>query len=211
MTFRFLNPIVGMLGSLRAMIRHMAVVRRAFRSQVLVYIERMNHERRLCKLSGSKAHLHPSLAFKGRRWSNELIDIGEGSEVEQDVFIWLSEDPSADPRISLGKRVFIAKGIYIGAYQPITLGDNTIVGAYSYIISANHRADRRDIPIRDQGFIGAPIHIGKDVWIGTHAVILPGVTIGDGAIIGAGSVVNKSVPPYQIWAGTPAKFIKERL
>ncbi|MBV8731891.1 MAG: acyltransferase [Acidobacteriia bacterium] len=99
---------------------------------------------------------------------------------------------------------------YLGVYLPISIGDHTIIGAYSYIISANHCFESREIPIQDQGFQGAPITIGEDVWIGTHVVILPGVTIGKGAIIAAGSIVNRNVPAYQIWGGVPARFIKER-
>ena len=54
------------------------------------------------------------------------------------------------------------------------------------------------------------VKIGKDVWIGANAIVLKGITIGNGAILGAGSVVTKDIPPYEIWAGVPAKFIKER-
>jgi acetyltransferase-like isoleucine patch superfamily enzyme len=93
---------------------------------------------------------------------------------------------------------------------PITIGDNTLIGAYSYIVSANHRFESRAAPIRDQGYRGAPIEIGEDVWIGTHVVILPGVRIGKGAIIGAGSLVNRNIPEYEIWGGVPARFIKKR-
>lgn len=52
--------------------------------------------------------------------------------------------------------------------------------------------------------------IGNDVWIGNRALVLQGVTIGDGAVIGAGSVVTKDIPPYEVWAGNPAKKIKDR-
>ncbi len=52
--------------------------------------------------------------------------------------------------------------------------------------------------------------IGNDVWIGNRALVLQGVTIGDGAVIGAGSIVTKDIPPYEIWAGNPAKKIKDR-
>jgi acetyltransferase-like isoleucine patch superfamily enzyme len=54
------------------------------------------------------------------------------------------------------------------------------------------------------------IHIGRNVYIGANAIIVKPVTIGDGAVVGAGSVVNKNIPPYTVWAGVPAKFIKTR-
>ena len=58
-----------------------------------------------------------------------------------------------------------------------------------------------DIAIKDQGFEGAPITIEDDVWLGTHVVVLPGVTIGRGAIVSAGSVVNRDIPAWEIWGG----------
>ena len=164
----------------------------------------------LAKLKANGGSIHPSLEFKGRPWSEDMLSIGFECNIEQDVSIWFSEDAAVNPRLKLGKRVFIGKGTYLGVHCPITFGDNTIIGAYSYIISANHRFDSRKVPIRDQGFTGAPVQIGEDVWMGAHVVILPGVTIGKGAIIAAGSVVNRDVPEYEIWGGVPARFIKLR-
>ena len=65
------------------------------------------------------------------------------------------------------------------------------------------------VPIYYQGYIGDPICIEDEVWIGTHVIVLPGVTIGKGAIIAAGSVVNKNVPAYEIWGGSPARFLQK--
>jgi acetyltransferase-like isoleucine patch superfamily enzyme len=172
--------------------------------------KRSIHLHRLEQLKANGATIHPSLEFKGRPWSQETLFISSGCEIEKNVFIWLAEEDSAEPRLKLGKRVFIGTHTYLGVYCPITFGDNAIVGAYSYIISANHRFDSREIPIRDQGYTGAPIYIGEDVWIGTHVVILPGVTIGKGAIVAAGSIVNRSIPEYEIWGGAPVRFLKAR-
>jgi acetyltransferase-like isoleucine patch superfamily enzyme len=157
------------------------------------------------------AAIHLSTEFiMGLEPTAERIQFGSETCFERDVTIWLAHESYANPKLTLGKRVFIARNCYLGVFQPITIGDFTMIGAFTYIISANHGFARRDIPMCDQGFTGSPIAIGSDVWIGTHVVILPGVTIGNGAIIAAGSVVNKNIPPYQIWGGTPAKFIKDR-
>ena len=136
--------------------------------------------------------------------------MGAYCHLERDVAIWLSSDTDADPSLELQNKVFLGKGTYIGVYRPIFIGENTIVGAYSYLISANHCYASRNIPIREQGFLGAPIVIEDDVWLGTHVVVLPGVTIGKGSIVAAGAVVNKDIPPYEIWGGVPAKFLKAR-
>ena len=79
------------------------------------------------------------------------------------------------------------------------------------IITRNHRFDRTDIPMMEQGFEEErPVYIGNDVWIGDRALILPGVHIGDGSIIAAGAVVTKDVSPYSIVAGVPARKIRDR-
>ncbi|MBP5973266.1 acyltransferase [Brasilonema sp. CT11] len=108
------------------------------------------------------------------------------------------------------KQSYIGRNTFIGVFQPITIGEDVLIGAYSYIISGNHCYERRDIPIGAQGFVGAPIVIEDGAWLGTHVVVLPGVTIGKGAIVAAGSVVTKSIPAYEVWGGVPAKFIKNR-
>jgi maltose O-acetyltransferase len=87
----------------------------------------------------------------------------------------------------------------------ISIGSNTMFGPNVQIYTASHPLD----PIERRGReLGKPVAIGNDCWIGGSAVILPGVTIGDGVVVGAGSVVTKNVEPYVVVAGNPAKVIK---
>ena len=93
----------------------------------------------------------------------------------------------------------------------LKVGKDVMMGPYVIIIGENHEYSRLDMPMRLQGYrFKKPVQIGDDVWIGARAIILPGITIGQGAIVGAGSVVTKDVPPYSICAGNPAKVIKYR-
>ena len=85
-----------------------------------------------------------------------------------------------------------------------------MLGFESIILTCTHNSNRKDIPIREQGMFTAPVIIGKDTWIGARSSILPGVTIGDGAIIGINAVVTKDVPPKTVVGGIPARIIKER-
>ncbi|MDL2305398.1 acyltransferase, partial [Bacteroides sp. OttesenSCG-928-D19] len=73
----------------------------------------------------------------------------------------------------------------------------------------NHNFEDVNIPIDEQGVDTLPVVIEDDVWIGANAVILPGVTVGKHSVIAAGSVVSRSVPPYSVCAGIPAKVIKQ--
>lgn len=94
----------------------------------------------------------------------------------------------------------------------ISIGTGSILSHQVQIFSRNHLYDSIDLKYipYDNRFISKKVTIGKYVWIGANAIILPGVNIGDGAVIGAGSVVTKDVPKYAIVGGNPAKIIKYR-
>ena len=93
----------------------------------------------------------------------------------------------------------------------VTIGNDVMMGPDCVVLTANHMFDRVDIPMRQQGYTcPKPVSIGDDVWIGTKVIILPGVKIGRGSIIGAGSVVTHDVEAFSIVAGNPAKLIKKR-
>ena len=112
-------------------------------------------------------------------------------------------------RVSLGNRSGIGSGAKI--YGTCSIGNDVMMGSDVTVITRNHRTDRTDIPMCEQGFEEEqPVIIGNDVWIGDRVTILPGVTVGDGCVIGAGTVVTKNLPPYSVSAGVPAKLIRMR-
>lgn len=113
-------------------------------------------------------------------------------------------------RIKLGYNIFVNRGVYITARGPVTIGDNVLIGPGVVINSGMHQYMDQSLLIRDQGHRVLPISIGNDVWIGANAVIMPGVTLGDGCVIGAGAVVTHSIPAYAVAVGVPARVIKER-
>ena len=104
----------------------------------------------------------------------------------------------------IGKRVFVNSGCKFQDQGGLTIGDDVLIGHNCVIATLNHAMD----PERRADMVPAPVKIGNKVWIGSNATILPGVAIGDGAIIAAGAVVTKSVPPRTVAAGVPAKIIK---
>ena len=112
--------------------------------------------------------------------------------------------------IRIGNNFFANYNTFIYANDDsINIGNDCLIGPDVLIINNNHQMSPHEL-IRMQECAKSRIIIGNDVWIGAKAVILPGVTIGDGAIIAAGSVVNKDVKPYTLVAGVPAKYIKNR-
>ncbi len=113
--------------------------------------------------------------------------------------------------ISLGDNVYVGDFCTIsGDDGEVNIGNNVLIAAYTLIQAANHKFDRLDIPIMDQGHEPSYVHIEDDVWIGAGCVICPGVRIGTGAVVGAGAVVTKDVPPYAVVGGVPAKVIRYR-
>jgi acetyltransferase-like isoleucine patch superfamily enzyme len=92
----------------------------------------------------------------------------------------------------------------------LLIGNDVLIGAHTIIIPANHSFTRIDIPIDLQGSTMKGVIIMDDVWIGAGCKILDGVTIGKGSVIGAGSVVNKSILEYSIAVGNPVQIIKSR-
>lgn len=106
--------------------------------------------------------------------------------------------------IKIGKDVFVNSGCCFQDQGGVTLGDGCLVGHNVVFATLDH--DKR--PGRRGDMTAAPIVVAKDVWIGAHATILKGVTIGDGAIVAAGAVVTRDVPPNTIAAGVPARIVK---
>jgi len=110
--------------------------------------------------------------------------------------------------------IFIGKECQINEHtfiQGARIGDYVMIAPHVTILSSMHGYDQISVPMikqeKKKNII--PI-IGNDVWIGTRAVIMPGVRVGDGCIIGAGAVVTRSTEPYGIYAGVPARKIRSR-
>ena len=112
--------------------------------------------------------------------------------------------------ITIGNDVDIAWGVIITTKGSVYIGDRTYIGYNSMIFSANHTVPQRPHKIFNSGHSLAPVTIKNDVWIGAGCIILPGVSIEEGAVVAAGSVVTKDVEKYTIVAGNPARIIKKR-
>lgn len=112
--------------------------------------------------------------------------------------------------IRIGNYVGIGEYAFLGGAGGLEIGDETIVGQYFSCHPENHNYEDLETSIRMQGVKRKGIKIGSNCWIGSKVSILDNVEIGDGCIIAAGSVVNKSFPPYSIIGGVPAKLIKSR-
>lgn len=110
--------------------------------------------------------------------------------------------------VTIGKQVTLRRFITLHAYERIEIGDYSRIGEMVTIRDHNHFSELEDVPGESKGFQSAPIIIGKNVWGGVKATIMPGVTVGDNAIIGANAVVTKDIPANAVAVGIPAKVIR---
>ncbi|MBS7566454.1 acyltransferase [Mucilaginibacter sp. Bleaf8] len=137
------------------------------------------------------------------------VEIGNNCEVRGQTIFWVQNPFNIENRITIGDNVFIGRNVEFNCCASIIIGDNCLIASSTVFVDSSH-VFFKDQMIRQQPTKLNKIVLDEDVWVGTGCKILHGVQLGKGCIIGAGSVVNKTVPPYEIWAGTPARKIGER-
>ena len=150
---------------------------------------------------------------------NVIIDglSREGVVIEDSVVIGpysIIEASGVIGNIGQGLRIGANSGVgafsFIGAAGGVWIGRNVIMGQRVSFHSENHKFDRIDIPIRLQGVSRQGITIEDDCWVGANVTFLDGAHVGRGCVIGAGSVVKGTIPPYSVIAGAPAKVLRSR-
>lgn len=135
----------------------------------------------------------------------ELMSRLTGKPVDETFGLFPPFHTDCGKNITLGKNVFINSGCYFQDQGGITVEDGALIGHNVKLATLNH-----DFRVSDRASMHPkPIHIGKNVWICDGAVIVPGITVGDGAVVAAGAVVIEDVPPYTIVGGVPAAVIRE--
>ena len=135
-----------------------------------------------------------------------LLTTGERVQLEHGAHIKMVEE---NARITLGSATFVGFGSELDIALELHVGSHVLIAPGCFITDHNHRHEGSGL-IDAQGTESRPVRIGNDVWLGAHAVVLPGVTIGDGAIVGAGAVVTRDVPPQTVVVGVPAGPIRRR-
>lgn len=137
------------------------------------------------------------------------ILLADGVALDRGVTLITKGELSEQPRIRIGAESYINRHTILDAAESIVLGEKCMIGPFCVLIDHDHGMDSGQ-DVQDQPLITSPIILGRAVWIGAHVTVLKGVTIGDGAVVAAGSVVTKDVPANAIVAGVPAKQIGSR-
>lgn len=131
------------------------------------------------------------------RWFG--ANIGDYYSIYRSIEVY---DPS---KLKTGCRALIGPRVEVYNKAQVTLGDNVVVSQDAFLCTASH-----DISSPTMNLVVKSIEIKSNAWIGARATILPGVTIGEGAVVGACAVVAKDVPPWSVVVGNPARVVKKR-
>jgi maltose O-acetyltransferase len=143
----------------------------------------------------------PRKAFVAASYRLRLKRCGRSVDFETGMIV---RNPG---RISIGDGCSFGSFVILDAHAPITIGDNCMFAARATISTFTHDYTRSPM---NSVTITKPVAIGNDVWLGIGATVMPGVVVGDGAVIGAHALVTRNVPPYAIVVGVPAKVMKYR-
>ena len=154
---------------------------------------------------------------------NVLIDVGVilsgPANISIDDYTWIDSYCIINAmmgEIKIGKRIHIAPYVFIGSREPVIIEDYVAIGASSKIYSNSQvvipgkRMSGPMIPEEDKAFHTAPVYLRKDSFVGANAIVLPGVELGEGAVVAANSLVIRSVSPWTVVMGSPAKRFMKR-
>lgn len=153
---------------------------------------------------------YPLLFFKkSMRWicKKKFASFGEGSDFRPGAYAMNTKS------IKLGRNVIIRPGTCLFGSpiikDSIIIEEDVLIGSGVHFYTFNHIYNDTQIPIKYQGNITKPIRVCTGSWIGANSIILSGVTIGENSVVGAGSVVTKDIPPRTVYAGNPARKIRD--
>ncbi|NOW02660.1 acyltransferase [Clostridium beijerinckii] len=132
-----------------------------------------------------------------------FIKVGNHANIRPNIRFILGRNISIGNNSSIGYRCYLQDG------AQITIGDDVMMGPEVKIYTTNHGTSKEKI-MRLQPSVHRPVKIEDDVWIGHNVIILPNVTIGKGAVLGAGAIITKDVEEYAIVGGSPARVLKYR-
>lgn len=162
---------------------------------------------RCLQLRGAKIDAKTSIGPRCQVTKPWLLKLGANILVESDVYFKIVSD---NAKLVLDDFVFVGKGTEFDVMLSIAIGKHSLIAPGGFITDHSHGI-AKNLRIDQQPCFASPVSIGMDVWIGSKVTILAGVTIGDGAVIAAHSVVNRDVSPYTIFGGAPACFLKKRV
>lgn len=160
-----------------------------------IHLLKKENDRRVMKLNSQ---------YRESKEINHFLSQITEQTIDESVNICLPFYTDFGKHITFGKHIFVNQNVTFVDLGGIIIEDNVLIGPMSRLVTVNHLIH----PKERRGLYVQPIHIKKNVWLGTNVTVLPGVTIGENSIISADATVTKDVPANVIMAGTPAKILK---
>lgn len=137
------------------------------------------------------------------------IHLADGVALDDGVVLVTTGERGRRPRITIGTSCYVNRNVCVDASLAIEIGRNVMIGPFGYLTDHDH-GTAAGATISEQPLVAASVTIEDDAWLGAHVCVLKGVRIGTGAVVGAGAVVTRDVPPGAIVAGVPARVIGRR-
>jgi acetyltransferase-like isoleucine patch superfamily enzyme len=149
-------------------------------------------------------YMFTTAKIRARLYALVCEHIGENVELLKGVRIL------CPAKVRIGSNTGINISTILDGNGGLSIGSDVMIGPYCQLITANHGFRSRDVPMKEQRIETKPVVIEDDVWLGSSVIVLPGVTVGRGAIVAAGAVVTHDVDAFHIVAGVPARTISIR-
>lgn len=141
-----------------------------------------------------------------RQWEDIRLEKGVG--LDDGVILLCTGVRKAD-KLVLGRDCYVNRYTIFDAHEHIEVGPRAMIGPHCYITDADHSYEQGKA-VMDQPMRSKPVIIGEEAWMGAHVVVLPGVTVGRGAVVGANSIVNRDIPDDAVAVGAPARVVRMR-
>lgn len=204
---QLLISVLELIGSICAWICPMPIVKCCAAARNYFYTGYLRH--RFARM-GRSIFVWKVQKLRGERF----MHIGDGNVFESDLQLTAWKNDVKNPSLSIGNNCLFRRGCHISVANSLIIGDNLLTGTNVLITDNAHGSSDYEalkLPPTERGIASkGPIVIGKNVWLGNNVCVMPGVTIGEGVIIGANSVVTHDIPVYAIAAGVPAQIIKTK-
>ena len=131
------------------------------------------------------------------------IRLADGVQLDRGVTLLVSGESRGAEKIVIGRAAYINRATMIDASERVEIGEHAMIGPFCYVTDHDHKIGTAD------ELVSEPTRIGAGCWLGAHVTVLKGVSIGDGSVVGAGSVVTKSLPENVVAVGNPARVLRE--
>jgi acetyltransferase-like isoleucine patch superfamily enzyme len=165
--------------------------------------------RRFLTPAGYRMRLNGMLFLGG----GVTLQVGRGARLHFGRWVWIGHGTKIrchEGKVYIGDKTVLGQECTISAYQHVSIGEQCILADRVMLIDFDHNVAEVERPIRVQGIYKRDVRVGSNVWIGFGAQIMRGVSVGDNAIVGAGSIVTKDVPANAVVGGAPARVIRMR-